>query len=248
MNKFLMTTTILAAIGATPAAAALRLSITDGTTTFSCSDGQLGCDQSGGANNLLVINTTVGGFFVEIALTQSVVGGHNVLQLSTSDIVNNGAAEGILKFVASDTNFAAPVNSIQESASLTFNSDVGAGLSTLEFFADHANMQGANLLNTPGTLLDSVSGTPLTDPDSFSGSKTQSFIANNPFSMTESAELDLLAGGSITGFNQSMTSSIGGIGSAIPESKTWAMMAIGFAFLGFAGLRRKSRLSRFAAI
>jgi hypothetical protein len=36
--------------------------------------------------------------------------------------------------------------------------------------------------------------------------------------------------------------------SGVPEPKTWAMLAIGFAFLGFAGLRRKSRLSRFAAI
>jgi hypothetical protein len=230
-------------VGVTSAAnATLQLSLTDGTTTFSCKDGQLGCDQSGGANNLLVINTTVGGFFVEIALTQSTFGSHNVLQLSTSDIVNNGGAEGVLSFVASDTGFKAPVSEINESASLTFNSNVGAGLSTLKFWADPANGQGANPLNTPGTLLDSVSGTAATDPDSFSGTKTQAFISGSPFSMTEGASLDLLAGGSITGFNQSMTS------SAIPEPSTWALLGLGFAFMAFMGVKRsrKDRLATFA--
>jgi hypothetical protein len=238
MKSLLLGATILAALGAAPAQATLQLSITDGTTTFSCKDGQLGCDQSGGANNLLAVNTTIGGFFVEIALTQSTFGGHNILQLSTSDIVNNGGAEGILSFVASDTGFKAPVTDIEESASLTFNSNIGAGLSTLKFWADPLNTQGANPLNTPGILLDSVSGAAVTDPDSFAGSKTQSFIAGLPFSMTEGASLDLISGGSITGFNQSMTS------SAIPEPKTWVMLVSGFGLLAFFGVkRRKNRLA-----
>jgi len=233
MKSLMLGATLLAAAGVTPASATLQLSISDGTTTFSCKDGQLGCDQSGGANNLLVVNTTVGGFFVEIALTQSTFGGHDILQLSTSDIVNNGAHEGVLSFFASDTGFVPPVNSIEESASLTFNRNIGAANSTLEFFADPANGQGANPLNTPGTLLDSVSGHATTDPDSFSGTKTQSFIAGLPFSMTEAAHLDLISGGSITGFNQSMTS------SAIPEPSTWAMLVIGFGFMAWGALSRK---------
>ncbi len=233
MKTALLSTALAGLFLASPANAALKLSLTDGTTTFSCTDGQLGCDQSGGANNLLVINTTIGGFFVEIALTQSTFGSHNILQLSTSDIVNNGSKEGVLSFVASDTNFHAPVSSIEESASLTFNSNIGAGDSTLRFWADPANVQGANPLNTPGVLLDSVSGHALTDPDSFAGTKTQAFLAGSPFSMTEGAALDLVAGGSITGFNQSMTS------SAIPETSTWVMMGLGFAALGYAGFRKR---------
>ena len=240
MLKTILLTTAL--VGFTSAAnATLQLSITDGATTFSCKDGQLGCDQSGGPNNLLAVNTTIGGFFVEITLTQSSFGGHNVLQLSTSDIVNNGGAEGVLSFIASDTGFHAPVTNIEESASLTFNANVGAGDSTLKFWADHANTQGANPLNTPGTLLDSVSGHAVTDPDSFAGSKTQSFIAGLPFSMTEGASLDLISGGSITGFNQSMTS------SAIPEPSTWAMLIGGFGLMAFLGVRR-SRKDRLATI
>jgi hypothetical protein len=232
MRKILLASTLLAAFGANPAKATLQLSISDGTTTFSCKDGQLGCDQSGGANNLLVVNTTVGGFFVEIALTQSTFGGHDILQLSTSDIVNNSAHEGVLSFFASDTGFIPPVKAIEESASLTFNRNIGAADSTLEFFADPANGQGANPLNTPGTLLDSVSGHALTDPDSFSGSRTQAFVSGSPFSMSESAHLDLISGGSITGFNQSETS------SAVPEASTWVMMGLGFGLLGLVGHRR----------
>lgn len=239
MLKRFLASGLMLAFTAGAANAALQLSLTDGTTVFSCSDGQLGCDQSGGANNLLVVNTTVGGFFVEIALTQSTFGDHNILQLSTSDIVNNGPAEGVLRFVASDTGFSAPAGAIEESASLTFNANVGAGNSTLTFFADPANAQGANPLNTPGALLDSVSGAAATDPDSFSGSKTQSFASSNPFSMTEAASLDLISGGSITGFNQSMTS------SAVPEPSTWAMLALGFGFLSFVGMR-KGRLPHLA--
>jgi hypothetical protein len=53
--------------------------------------------------------------------------------------------------------------------------------------------------------------------------------------MTEGAALDLLAGGSITGFNQSMTSS-----AVVPEPSTWAMIGIGAAFLTFISRRKNA--------
>ena len=134
-----------------------------------------------------------------------------------------------------------PVSFITDSASkLTFNSAVGSGSSLLRFWADPLNTQGANPNNTPGTLLESVSGTPATDPDSFSGSNSAAFFASNPFSMTEGAALNLIGGGSITGFNQSMT-------SGVPEPSTWAMGMAGFAFLAFFGMKR-SRKDRLASI
>jgi hypothetical protein len=239
MNKLLLSTALLLAMGASSAQARLQISITGGLTTFSCFDGQLGCDLSGGVNNLLLVDTTVDGFFVQIALAQSTFGTHNVLQLSSSNIDNNNAVERTLTFVASDTNFVPPVASVLESGSLTFNQNVGAGLSTLKFWADPLNVQGANPNNTPGTLLDTVTGAAATDPDSFSGSKTSPFAAASAFSMTEGAALDVLAGGSITGFNQSMTS------SAIPEPRTWAMMAVGFGLMGLMSFKRarKNRLA-----
>lgn len=243
MKTYLLAAAAIGALfAAQPAHARLQLSIGDGTSTFSCFDGQLGCDQSGGPNNLLTINTTVGGFFVELSLTQSSFGTANVLQLSSSSILNNGTSPGTLTFVASDTNFLPPVSNINESASLTFNDAIGSTASTLRFWADPANVQGANPTNTPGTLLFSVSGTPTTNPDSFSGSHNSPFNALAPFSMTEGASLNLIAGGSITGFNESMTSS-----SAIPEPRTWAMLALGFGLMGLMGFKR-ARTNRLASL
>jgi hypothetical protein len=65
---------------------------------------------------------------------------------------------------------------------------------------------------------------------------TSPFIANGPFSMTEGARLVLLAGGSVTGFNEDMLTSF----STVPEPRTWVMAGIGFALLGFVGLRKRS--------
>ena len=239
MKKLLLAAALLAST-AIPAAARLQISIAAGGTTFTCFDGQLSCDQSGGVNNLLIVDQSVGGAFVQLALTQSAFGKPDELQLSTSNIENLTAAPLTITLTASDTGYTSPITAINNSASLTFNSNVGAPDSTLTFFADHADGQGAP--GTPGTLLESVSGHAVTDPDSFSGSRITAFDATSPFSMTESAALVLRADGSITGFNQSMES------TAIPEPSTWAMLALGFGGLTFLGAKRtrKDRLASLA--
>jgi hypothetical protein len=214
------------------------LSISANGQTFTCIDGQ-SCDSSGTNNNLLAINTVVGGVSVEIALAQAVFGSPNTLELSSSSIINNQTLlPATITLVASDTNYVGPVRAILESGSLTFNDAVGSGPSSLSFFADPANVQGANPLNTPGVLLDTVTGTPTTNPDSFAGTLLSPFNAAGPFSMTESATLSLRAGGSITGFNESMQSSV------VPEPRTWAMLVLGFGLMGLMGARkvRKDRL------
>jgi hypothetical protein len=239
MKRLLMMTAgAVALLAANEANARLQLSISANGSTFSCFDGQLGCDQSGGANNLLVINTTVGGAFVEIALAQSAFGAPNSLELSSSSIRNVSGAPITIHLVAGDTNFAGPVSFIRDSGSLTFNNAVGSGASSLSFFADKANTQGANPLNTPGVLLETVTGTPTTNPDSFAGSNLAAFSTLGLFSMTESSSLALRSGGSITGFNQSME-------SGVPEPKTWAMLIVGFGLMALMGVRkaRKDRLA-----
>ena len=238
MKNLLLAGALALAFGAAPAHATLQLSIGAGGSVFTCSDGELSCDQSGGANNLLTVDTTIGGAFVQLTLTQSTFGKVNELQLSSSNIENTTGAPLTVTLLASDTGFDAPVRFIENSGSLTFNSNVGAPNSTLQFFADTLNRQGANPTNTPGTLLETVSGHALTDPDSFSGSRLAAFDANAPFSMTEGAALVLRADGSVTGFNQAMQ-------TGVPEPSTWAMLIIGFAGLAWAGLRR-AKSARFA--
>jgi hypothetical protein len=230
MNRLLATVALLAAIGVAPAHATLQLSINANGSTFTCADGQLGCDLSGGAKNLLTVDTAVGGAFVQITLAQSSTSPNN-LQLSSDNILNLSGAPITIKLLASDTGFAAPVTFIQESASLTFNDAVGSPASFLQFWADPLDTQGANPTNTPGALLFTATGTPVTDPDSFDGTHTTPFFASGPFSMTEGAALNLVTGASVTGFQESMQ-------SGVPEASTWTMIGIGFAALGWAATRR----------
>ena len=241
MKKLALTAALLAST-AIPAAARLQITLQSGASTFSCFDGQLSCDQSGGANNLLIIDQTVAGVLVQIALTQSIQGSINELQLSSSSIINENGVPATIRLFASDTDFLGPVHAINNSGSLTFNSNVGAPDSTLSFFADATNAQGANPTNTPGTLLESVSGAAATDPDSFAGSRITAFNALGPYSMSEEADLTLRGLGSITGFNQSMES------AQVPEPSTWAMLALGFGGLAFFGVKRarKDRLASLA--
>jgi hypothetical protein len=234
MNKLLLAAVAVGALlTINSAQARLQVSITANGATFSCFDGEASCDQNSTTNNLLTIDTSVGGAFVEITLAQAVFGNPNTLQLSSSNIVNTTGAPIAISLVASDTSFISPIRNIRESASLTFNNAAGSNPSSLSFFADTANTQGANPTNTPGTLLDTVTGTPTANPDSFSGSLLSPFNANAPFSMTESSSLSLIAGGSITGFNQSMQSVV------VPEPRTWAMLAIGFGLMSFVAFRQK---------
>jgi PEP-CTERM motif len=247
MEKYMSkwkTTLLLAGVASlalmSAAHATLQIAFTDGSTVVTCADGQA-CDLAGPANNIIILNTTVGAFHIIGTVAASVSGtGEDNLQFSTSLISNSGSSEGHLSMIVGDTNFVGPVNSIRESASLTFNDAAGSGPSTLSFFADPANGQPAGIgLSTPGTLLDTVSGSPTTNPESFAGSKLSLFSADGPFSMTEAATLTLLGHASVTGFNESMES------AAVPEPSTWAMLGLGFGMMAFFGIKRsrKDRLN-----
>jgi hypothetical protein len=237
LKRFLVSAAALALLAGS-ANANLQLSIGVGGSIFTCFDGELSCDVSGGAHNLLTIDQTVGGVFVQLTLAQSTFGAHNTLQLSSSNIENLAGAPRTVTLLASDTGFTAPVTFINNSGSLTFNANVGAPDSTLSFWADVLDRQGANPANTPGSLLETVSGHALVDPDSFSGSRVAAFDASAPFSMTEGAALALRSGGSVTGFNQAME-------SGVPEPGAWVLLALGFGFLSLVGMR-KARLPRLA--
>ena len=239
MRHALLAATALAAIAFVPSAnATLQLSIGANGSTFTCADGQLGCDLSGGANNLLTVNTLVGGAFVQITLTQSTAGATNSLQLSSSNIENQSGAPLTVTLLASQTDFIGPVSAVTNSGSLTFNDNVGAPDSTLKFWADAANTQGANPTNTPGTLLESVSGAATTNPDSFSGSNVAAFVDSDSFSMTEGAALALITGGSVTGFNQSMVTRAGTI--PVPEPFSLGILGMGLLGLGMVRHRRRA--------
>ena len=227
MKNLLMSAAVLAAL-ATPAHATLQITVNANGSSFTCSDGQVGCDFSPSTNNLLVINTAVGGSFVELILAQSTFGpGKDELQLSSSAISNTTGAPITINIAASDNGFLPPVNTINESGSLTFNNAIGSGPSTLAFLASQSNVKFV------GQSLFTTSGTPLTDPDSFAGTHSSTFDSLVPFSMTEAASLNLAAGADITGLNMAMET------GAIPEPSTWALLGLGFAAMGAFAWRRR---------
>jgi hypothetical protein len=236
MRNILLATTLLAALGASPANATLDVAFTDGTTTVTCAD-QTSCDLDGAAKNVLLINTVVGNFRIEGTFALSSSGD---LSSSNLTIFNNGATTGTLRMVVGDTDFAIPVTGIRESGSLTFNEGIGSS-GTLSFFADHADGQPGGIgLSTPGTLLDAFTDFVNSTPDSFAGTHDSAFFANSLFSMAEAASLTMVGGSNITGFNEAME-------TGVPEPKTWAMLGMGFAMMAFLGYkRRKDRLATFA--
>ena len=226
LHKLLLTTALLAAL-ATPAAARLQITLNSGGSTFSCFDGQLSCDQSGGANNLLIVDQTVGGVLVQIALTQSISGATNELQLSSSSIVNENGVPATIKLFASDTDFLGPVHAINNSGSLTFNSNVGAPDRTLVLRRrdEHA---GSEPSEHPRHAPRKRVWRGDTDPESFAGSLISPFDAAGPYSMTERRP-----DASRSGFDHGLQPINGDHGRS--GAITWVMMLLGFVGLGYAG-------------
>ena len=226
---------MLAASAITPAHAVLTVSFQDGGSVFTCADGGL-CDFAGSTGNLLTLNTDVGAFHIFGTLSTSQSGASNVLSLSNFGVINTGATERTLTMVVSNTGYTAPVAFIHESASLTFGNNVGAGDSTLQFYADAGNTQGAgNPIVIPGTKVFEVSAAPADNPDSFAGTHTSIFPITTTFSMTEVGLIDLVGGGSLTGFNQNMRT------QPTPIPAAALLLPAGIAGVGAFGRWRRKR-------
>ena len=231
MRKLLLAATALLALSAAPANAVLTVSFFDvGTaTTASCSDGSA-CDNGGQVNQVLQINQIVGNFQIVGTFAASNSGS---LQSSNLAIFNNGAATDTLRILVSQNGFSVPVTGINMSGSITFNDNFGAGQSTMSFYADPNNIVDTfATLNAP---LFTVSKTPASSADAQSGTASVPFGAAGPFTLSEFASLNVLAGADITGFSQTMNT----VNSAVPEPSTWALMILGFCGIVFMGARKR---------
>lgn len=230
MKSLLLGAALIAAIGATPAHAVLTVSLQSGGVNFTCSDGQA-CDLAGPSSEVLILDETINGVNVEGTFSAS-SRSPDTLTLSNLSIRNTAGALRSITIAASDTDYVTPVSFISTSGSATFTNNV-LGTGTLNFYADHANGQGAgDPIATPGVLLFGVSFTATHNPDSVAGTRTDPFFAASPFSMTETAAFTIRSGGSITGFDSSAV-------SGVPEASTWVMLVAGFGLLGLVGFRRQ---------
>ena len=237
MKRLLLTTALLAAVGASPAYPALQLAFQNGANTLQCADGSA-CDDAGQANNVIVFNQQVGAFHIDGTATSNT---GDTINESNLTITNTSNTTQTLVFAASQNGFVGPVGRVSMSGSGTFDNAIG-GSGSLSFHGDPNNALGANTAtDTPGTLLFNPSTSVTTDPQAFSGNDIMAaFNAAGPFSMTLDYTITLPAGGQIVGLESAMTA------SAVPEPSTWVMMGGGFALLSLLGLRKRNRTPRFA--
>jgi hypothetical protein len=217
----------------TAANATLQIAFGNGASTFFCAD-QTACDLDGAAKNLLLLNTMVGDIKVVGTFAASQIAPDR-LSVSNLTITNLGNHSETLLMAVGDTNFVGPVGGIRSSGSGTFNDDIG-GSALLRFFAAGSDGQPATTPTTlPGTNVFSVGEGVAVAPDSFSGSQDTALALPGLFSMAEGASINLNAGASLTGFNESM--------STVPEASTWAMLIMGFAGLAYAARKRVRSLA-----
>lgn len=143
--------------------------------------------------------------------------------------------------LVSDTDFTGPVFAFQTAGSGVWQNAIGSTI-TMRWWDDPANRQGAdNPTDTPGNLIDSFTHAATTIVDSFSHDGSGPIGDKGPFSMTEESVFTLTPFGQLV--NRGQTE----VKLAVPEPSTWAMMALGFAGLGYAGFR-KSRAKRTISI
>jgi hypothetical protein len=239
--KFAAALAAVAAVTAwtAPANAVLMVTMQDELgATFHCVDNGGACDFSGAADSLLTLNNAVGSFQVTGTISTSQTGLLNLLSLVNFGAINNDTAAHTLNMYVSDTDFLGPVSGIASSAGILFSNAVGSGPSSLEFYADTGNTQGANLINFPGVLLASAVQTPTTNPQQFLGNDFAAFSDPNLFSMTQVAHINLRGGGSFTDFGMNMQNV-----NAVPVPAALPLLGSVVAGFGAFGAWRRRKLS-----
>jgi hypothetical protein len=146
----------------------------------------------------------------------------------------NGSTETLNgRFAVSDTDFRGPPGKYQTKADVAWTNGGDSSLGLISTF-DTNNAQGGNTpTDAPGSTIDAASFLASAGDQTHSFSDTLSG-GSSLYSLSDQGTLLLDAGASVSG-GQDVTVAI------VPEPSTWAMMAIGFAGLGFAGYKRARR-------
>lgn len=242
MKNLLLGATLLAAVGATPANAALQIAAQIGPNAFFCANGQ-SCDTSPMPNVIITNNAILDGILFSSSSASSASGKTDFLNVSNLLITNTNDAAVNIVITVSNTDFMAPVHSFDDATSGVWQGS-GGSTALMKWFIDPNNAQGAdNAFDTPGVLVDSNLSTSAGPVLAFSrNSPTFDDGLTSPFSMTEQVTVHLDAGESLVNRGQSIVGA-----SAIPEPSTWAMMGLGFGLLAFFGAkRRRTSVAMFA--
>lgn len=229
MNKLLMTTAILAAIGATPAAAAnTALILWNGADPggFESATGTGSADLT--ASNLDGVTVTLSFVTRNTAPNQLTEGNIN-LDNTTSTVQTLHIIAGANGFLGPSFGFALTGGIVGTNGS----SDLLGS-----YFVDSTNsLNGQNELVT-GVGINAFNSGLLTGVDSFAFNGSGSDFVLGPYGLAEKLDITLQPFSGVAVQAISMES------TAIPEPRTWALMGLGFTVMAFMGFkRRKNRLA-----
>jgi hypothetical protein len=231
MKRLLLTTALLAAVGATPVRAA------DSALTIWNTANPGGAESANGTGGASILSSNLGGVTVSVSSVQRGINPNDLTEANIS-IDNTTGTIQTIKIIAGANGYVGP------SDLFTLTGAIGATLGGSElmgqFFTDQGNtLNGNSSLAVTGTQIGSFDSGALTGPESFAfnGSGISSLLT--PYGLAEELTLTLAPGATV--FIQGMSMDA----NAVPEPSTWVMMGGGFAILGLLGLRKR-RVPRFA--
>jgi hypothetical protein len=228
------------------------------TTTFTCTDNQgstaacPGGDTNPATGTIQLANQTIAGVTINTSIQTSLgtpanppVGGQDILNTSSTSLINTNAFPVTVTAAISDTSFTPPVNSFEASGSGVFQNAIG-GTIDMAFFNDPANAQGANTpTDSPGNkLADSGTITATTAADAFAfNSPVMPITETAPFSMTETVTFTLPA--AAEGIDPQLVNrgqtEIKTLAAVVPEPASVSLLAVALIGLLFARAGRPIR-------
>src|ERR1700722_19336017 len=221
-----------------PAHATLQFTVgIPGTeSSFTCVDNDTACDTNPAQGEIDILSMSFDGLVGTDVFVHSSGNSDTSAVPSLSYSIGsflNGSGENLDASIAvSDTDFRGPANlAIGGNASWTnaANSNVILG-----WFADPNNAQGGNTpTDAPGMKVDDTGFEASQGDGNFASTTVLS--GSGLYSLSDQGTLFLVAGGTVSG---GQSSTFSPVSPAVPEPSTWAMMALGFAGLTFAGYRR----------